>query len=165
MKTITLIGMMGSGKTTVAACLSSLLKLPVVDTDKEIELVENRSISDIFIENGESYFRKLEKNIIKTFLKAEPKILSIGGGAFEDFETRQLLLQNSTVIYLETSAQNIYERIKNDKTRPLLKNNMTVEKIEEIISSRCINYKKAHFIITTDNKDIEQIANEITGVI
>ena len=165
MKTITLIGMMGSGKSTVGAYLSSMLNLPFVDTDKKIESAENRSISDIFNKDGEKYFRRLEKNIIKNLLTSAPKILSVGGGAFEDFESRELLLQNSTVIYLETSAETIYQRIKNDNTRPLLKNNMTVEKIENIISERHINYEKAHFTVKTDNKSVEQVANEITGVI
>lgn len=165
MKTITLIGMMGSGKTSIGNLLSKRLNIPLVDIDSEIELNEGLKISDIFAQKGEEYFRTIEAETIKNTFSAQNLIISTGGGAFENLQTREFLLKNSTVIYLETSPETIFERIKNNNDRPLLKNNMTVEKITGIIQNREQNYKLAHHTILTDNKEPAKIVQGILGVL
>ena len=162
MKTIVLTGMMGSGKTETGKLLASKLNLSFYDIDTIIEQNENCSISEIFEKKGEDYFRKIEQLMIKNILIPENQIISLGGGAFENAETRELLLDKTTVIYLKTSAEIIYERIKNDTTRPLLKNNLTVERINDLIQIREKNYTLAKCVVLTDNKTLEQVAAEIT---
>ena len=163
MNTICLTGMMGSGKTTIAKLFASRYGIVFYDVDSVIEKQEGMSISDIFQKKGEGYFRLIEKNTIKSIFKNENMIISLGGGAFENEETRQFLLNNSKVIYLQTSAQEIYNRIKNDNTRPLLCDNMSVEKINEILQKREKNYLLAHKVIITDNKTPEQIILELNN--
>jgi len=165
MKTITLTGMMGAGKTSAAKLLSVKLNCKLIDIDKTIEDRENCSIAEIFEKKGENYFRNLEKNTILQTIQPQNMIVAIGGGGFENPETQNFLLKNSMVIYLKTSPETIYERIKTDLTRPLLKNNMNIEKIRTIINLRKKNYEKAHHTIVTDDKNIEQIVAEITGVL
>lgn len=165
MKTIVLTGMMGSGKSTVAKILKEKLNLKAIDIDSCIEKSEGSSISEIFKNNGEKYFRIIEGNTIKTVFKPENIILSLGGGAFENKDTREFLLKNSVVIYLETSADIIFERIKTDTSRPLLCDNMTIEKISEIMNLRKQNYQSATYTINTDNKTPTQIAQDIIGAI
>lgn len=165
MKTIVITGMMGAGKTTVANLLSKKLNLKFIDIDTLIEQIENMSISEIFATNGEEYFRKLEHQIILDSFNNENCVISLGGGAFENPETRNFLLKNSTVIFLKTSPKIIFERIKTNTLRPLLKNNMTVEKIGEILVRREKNYNTAPITITTDNKLPNDIVEEIIGVL
>ena len=100
-----------------------------------------------------------------TLTKPENQIIALGGGAFENEGTRDFLLENTLVIYLKTTSDTIFERIKNDTSRPLLNNKMTTEKIEEIINKRKNNYEKATITITTDNKTIKEIITEIMGVL
>lgn len=165
MRTITLTGMPGSGKTSAAELLAKITGGGLFESDKLIEQKEDCTINKIFAQKGENYFRKLEKNIIFANIKSENQIAALGGGAFEDKEIRNFLLKNTFVVYLKTSPETIYERIKNDKTRPLLNNNMTIKNIEEILNKRAKNYQQAHFTITTDNKTLAEIAKEITGVL
>ncbi len=165
MKTITLTGMMGSGKSTVAKELSQKLNCELVEIDSYIEEKEQLTISEIFAKYGENHFRNLEKQTILTLTKPENQIIALGGGAFENEKTREFLLKNTLVIYLKTSPDTIFERIKNDTSRPLLNNQMTTEKIEEIINKRKSNYEKATITITTDNKTIKEIITEIMGVL
>ncbi len=165
MKTITLIGMMGAGKTSCAKILAQKLHCEFIDIDKLIELHNDCSVSEIFEKYGENHFRTLEKNAIKDNVKPENMIVSIGGGAFESPDTQAFLIENSKVIYLQTSAEVIYERIKTDLTRPLLKNNMSIERIKNIINKREKNYEKANYIINTDGKTLEQVVEEILGVL
>ncbi|MBE7709554.1 MAG: shikimate kinase [Cyanobacteria bacterium SIG32] len=162
---IVLIGMMGSGKTTVGKQLAELLGWTFIDLDEEIEKRENKKISQIFNDNGEQYFRKTEKEAIKEFINNEKTILSLGGGAFENEESQKLLKEKSTVIFLKASCQKIFERIKNEIHRPLLHKNFSIETIEFILQKRQKNYDKAHHKIITDNKTPQEIANEILGVI
>lgn len=162
---IVLIGMMGSGKTTVGKQLAELLGWTFIDLDEEIEKRENKKISQIFNDNGEQYFRKIEKEAIKEFINNEKTILSLGGGAFENEESQKLLKEKSTVIFLKASCQKIFERIKNEIHRPLLHKNFSIETIEFILQKRQKNYDKAHNKIITDNKTPQEIANEILGVI
>lgn len=160
-KNIILTGMSGCGKTTTAKELVKVLKDYVyIDIDEEIEKHEGKSINRIFEENGEQYFRNIEKNFIKNVLKSNNMIISIGGGAFEDEENRDLMLSDAHVIYLSASAQTIYNRLKNTNDRPLLKD-ISPQKIENIMSKRINNYKKAHITIDTDNKNIYNVVREI----
>ena len=165
MKTIVSIGMMGSGKTTIGKLLGEKLTLRSIDIDVIIEQNEKRTVSEIFQNEGEKYFRNIERETIKKNFTNKDLIISLGGGAFEDQLTQELLLKNSTVIYLKTSPNVILERIKNNTNRPLLKNQMTVEKIQSIILQRQKNYELANITILTDNKNTDKIVEEILGVI
>lgn len=165
MKTITLIGMMGSGKSTIGKLLGERLNIKNIDIDSLIEQNEKRKISDIFNDDGEKYFRMIEKETIKSNFSDRDLIISLGGGSFEDNLTRELLLKGSTVIYLKTSPNVIFDRIKNNKNRPLLNNQMTIERIQTISSQREKNYELANITILTDNKKPDRIVEEIWGVI
>ena len=127
MKTnIALIGMMGSGKTTVGAELQkSLPEFDYVDVDELIEKSTQKKISEIFLKHGEQFFRMLESDKIKKICKEKNYIISAGGGAFENEENRKIMLETSTVIYLKASPQEIYNRIKQENHRPLLKKNFS----------------------------------------
>ena len=158
--------MMGSGKTTVAKELSQVLYgYNLIDIDNEIEKSSNKKISEIFLRFGEKHFRILEEDKIKLFCKKSKQIISIGGGAFENPENRDVLLNCGKVIYLKSSPEEIYKRIKNEFHRPLLKKNFSVERISEIIKARESNYKKAHITIDTDGKSPYDVVKEICGVI
>lgn len=166
MRKITLIGMMGSGKTTIGKILSEKTGFSAIDIDNLIEQQEKSCISEIFNTKGEQYFRIVEANAIKELAQTtSSQILSLGGGAFENEQTRELLLKNFTVIYLETTPEEIFRRIQKTNNRPLLKNNMTIEKISEIIAKRKNNYNLAHHKILTDGKTPSKIAEEILGAL
>ena len=136
-KNITLIGMMGCGKTTVAKELSKILTgFKLVDIDDEIEKSSGKKISEIFLKYGETHFRELETNKIKQFSQNRNQIISCGGGAFENPDNRRRLLENSEVFFLKASPQTIYNRIKAETHRPLLKKNFSLEKIANLLSLR-----------------------------
>lgn len=161
MKTVCFIGMMGAGKTTLTKLLSDKLNIRYVDLDSLIESNEKMSVSEIFKTKGEQYFRKVEKDTLQNIFKPQGMIISLGGGAFENEKTRELLLNNALVIYLKTSPDCILNRIKDDKSRPLLANNMTIDRISEILNKREQNYLLAHKVIITDKKTPLQIIQEI----
>ncbi len=165
-RNVTLIGMMGCGKTTVAKELSKILPdFKLVDIDDEIEKSTGKKISEIFLKYGEPHFRELESNKIKQFTQNDLQIISAGGGAFENPDNRRRFQENSTVIFLKASPEMIFERIKAETHRPLLKKHFSLEKIQHILSLREKNYQKADYIIDTDNKTPAKIAEEIRGVI
>jgi len=161
MKSIVLIGMMGSGKSTLGKLLAQQLGLAFIDIDSVIEKKEQMSVSEIFAQKSEAYFREVEKSTILSVFKPENLVISLGGGAFENSETRDYLLQNAKVIYLKTTPQTIFERIKNDNSRPLLYGKMSVEHISDIINKRKTNYESAHLTVETDNKTPAKIIREI----
>ena len=163
---VILVGMPASGKTTIGNKLAEILPNYILcDTDSIIEKTSGLKIVEIFSKYSEDYFRKLEYDTIKLVCTGKNKIISVGGGAFENKDTREFLLRNSVVIYLETSADIIFERIKTDTSRPLLCDNMTIEKITEIMNLRKQNYQSATYTINTDNKTPTQIAQDIIGAI
>ena len=163
---LVLIGMMGSGKTTIAEELDKILPdYILVDIDKEIEKSSGKKISELFLKFGEQHFRLLESDKIKKYAQIKKQIIALGGGAFEDENNRKLLKSNSTVIYLKASAEEIYNRIKTEIHRPLLRKNFSIERINEIMSKREKNYLKADFIINTDGKLPNIIAKEILGAL
>lgn len=163
MRNIILIGFMGCGKTTVGLRLSYRLRCPVTDTDKEIEREEKRSISDIFAEDGEAYFRDRETACLRKLLQENGgRILSVGGGLPVRKENRELLRELGQVFYLRASAETIYERLKHDTTRPLLQGSDPREKIRALLGERDACYMDtADVVIDVDGKDFETILGEI----
>ena len=165
-KNIAFIGMMGCGKTTIGKELSKVLpEFSYVDIDEEIEKSTGKKISEIFLRYGEPHFRMLESEKIKRCCEKEKQIISLGGGAFENPQTRQLLDETSFTIYLKATPQEIYNRIKKEVHRPLLRKNFSIEKITEIMEKRKKNYEKAAKIIDTNGKTPDNIVKEILGVI
>ena len=161
---IVLTGLMGSGKTTVGNLLAeSIDGFSFVDTDDVIVETMNMSINTIFEKYGEAKFRQIEKNVIFNLTEDENCIISLGGGAFEDDETRNFLLENSVVFYLKASVDTLYERIKNDNSRPLLNTVNPKQKLADLLNLRELHYNEAHYIIDTNSLSPYNIVKEIQG--
>ncbi len=163
---IALIGMMGSGKSTIAEELTLIMAdYTLVDIDCEIEKSSGKKISELFLKFGEPHFRMLESEKIKKVFAGKKQIIALGGGAFENEENRKIIKAGSSVVYLKATAEEIYDRIKKEVHRPLLRKNFSVERIDEIMQMREKNYKKADYSIYTNNKSPREIAEEIVGVL
>ncbi|MDD3150869.1 MAG: shikimate kinase [Candidatus Gastranaerophilales bacterium] len=160
MKNIVLIGLMGSGKTTIGKLLAQKLGLNFIDTDSIIEKEANKTINEIFENYGEELFRKLESNTIKEISKREEKVISTGGGIVENPENMQNLRKNGIIVYLEAGPKELYERIKGDNNRPLLKNNPK-DTLKNLFEKRSPLYKQADIIVNTEHKESYEIINEI----
>lgn len=163
MRNVILIGFMGSGKTTVGFRLSYRLRRTVIDTDKEIEREEQRSIADIFATDGEAYFRDRETLCLHKLLGSTgSQIISVGGGLPLRQENRELLHELGQVFYLSASAETIYERVKYDTTRPLLQGDDPIGRIRTLLAERDSCYREAaDVVIDVNGKDFEQILCEI----
>ena len=159
---IALIGMMGSGKSTVSKILANKTSYNLLELDEVFEQQENIAIAEYFNKFGEENFRQIEAEILKKSLKKENIILSCGGGVILKKENREMLFCNNIfTIYLEATSETIFNRIKKDTSRPLLKVENPKQEIESLIKSRQDFYKLANLTINTDNKTIEEITEEI----
>jgi shikimate kinase len=160
-KNIALIGLMGSGKTTVAKLLSEITDREFLDTDILIENEAKKKINEIFELYGEIFFRKLEMSVIKKVGELQNKIISTGGGCVENRENLENLKKNSVIFYLKANPEELYDRIKDDSTRPLLKNSNPVETLKQLLKKREPFYNQADEIIDTEGKQPDKIVNEI----
>ncbi|SFA96439.1 MULTISPECIES: shikimate kinase [unclassified Bacillus (in: firmicutes)] len=160
MKTIFLIGFMGSGKTTVGKLLSKKMKIPVCDTDQEIVREKGTSITNIFETIGEEGFRLLETKKLKE-MPLRDYIVTTGGGVILRQENREWMIENGTVVFLDTEPDEILNRLKADTTRPLLQGDME-ERIQKLWTLRQHLYlETGHIRIHTTGKLLEAIVEEI----
>ncbi|WP_330586879.1 shikimate kinase [Aminipila terrae] len=161
-KHIFLIGFMGTGKSAVSKELGKMMELDAIDTDALIADISGMSIPEIFENKGEDYFRALETNVLHRISDFQGSIVSCGGGIALKDENLEIMKRAGKIILLTASAETIYIRVKKDTQRPLLKNNLNVEYIEELMKKRQPAYDKAaDIIIETDKKDILHICKEI----
>ena len=159
---IFLIGFMGAGKSTVAGELKDKLEMDRVEMDQMI--VENRgmSISEIFDEFGEAYFRNLESNTLIELQKRKQTIVSCGGGVVMREENADHMKKNGRVVLLTAKPETIYERVKDSDERPILNGNMNVEYISGLMEKRKERYEAvADVTVATDGKNVTQICEEI----
>jgi shikimate kinase len=119
---IVLVGLMGVGKSTVGRRLAQRLRLPFVDADHEIEAAAGMTVAEIFDRFGEAYFRDGERRVIARLMDGTPKVIATGGGAFMNEETRALILDSATAVWLDANPAILAERVKRRDTRPLLRN-------------------------------------------
>ena len=160
-KNIALTGMMGVGKSTVGKILAKKLNYNFIDVDKIIELKEGNSISSIFKNKGEIYFRKIENDITMNELKKSKSVISLGGGAFINNLIRQNTKKTSTSFWLDVPVEEIIKRLKNNKQRPLIINKNINETLKKIYFERKKIYNEADFRIKCSSLKSEEIVNKI----
>ena len=162
-KNIILIGFMGSGKTTTGLKLSYKLHMPVEDTDKLIEMKQGKSITDIFAQDGEAAFRQMETELLREIAgRNYGRIISVGGGMPVREENRALLRQCGIVFYLRARAETIYDRIREDTTRPLLQCGDPLAKIRELMGERAEAYETcADVILDVDGLPVFKVVEGI----
>ena len=162
---IFLIGFMGCGKSTNAACLAEMTGARQVEMDQMIVENEGMAIADIFEEQGEAYFRELETELIKSFAGVEPAVISCGGGAVLKEENVRLMKESGKIVLLTAEPGTIYERVKDSTERPVLNGNMNVGYIEELMEKRRPKYEEAADVtIATDGKTSKEICEEILAI-
>ena len=165
-KSVSIIGPMGAGKTTVGLGLSRALGFDFIDMDKEIEKSTGAEISWIFDKEGEAGFRKREKKLLNDLSTKVNIVISTGGGIITDEENREILKKFSTVFFLMCEPQTSLKRTKNDHNRPLLLNTNRLEKLEELYKERKYAYSNtAHHIIDVDKMTSKVAINQILTIL
>jgi shikimate kinase len=162
MSRIVLIGAPGSGKSTVGVALASHLQWPFFDTDAMIEEQELKKISDIFVEDGEPYFRKIEFETLRQVLTKELAVISLGGGAaISEDAQNEIVASNSAVVFLDVSLATAAPRVGFNRDRPLLLGNPRAQ--WQVLSDkrRPIYEKLATQSIKVDGMTVDQIVSAI----
>lgn len=161
MKNIILTGFMGTGKTVLARTLARDTGRTYISTDDMIEQREGRSINDIFRDSGESYFRKIEKEIVKEVAKSTDHVIDTGGGVVLDNGNVTVLKESGIMICLWADPQVIYDRTKRHWHRPLLNVDDPKTSIKETLDQRRSFYEKADLHVDTTELNINEVTEKI----
>jgi len=164
-RNIFLVGFMGAGKSTVGKILAYKIGYEFLDADKVIEDRAGTTITDIFAEHGEPYFRDMESETTESLASGDKQVIATGGGVVQRDRNWDAMKSNGITIYLKASVETIWERIKDDTSRPLLQVENPVETARELLNKRTPMYEKADIIVLTDNLSLEQAADEILALL
>ena len=157
---VVLVGPMGSGKTTVGAELAGLLGVALRDTDHDVEAIDGRPISEIFVESGEAHFRGLERSAVRTAIGEHDGVLALGGGAVLDPGTRALLA-GLPVAFLRVGLSEAVKRVGLGTSRPLLLGNVR-SRIKALLDERAPIYESvATIVVDTDERSPREVAEAI----
>jgi shikimate kinase len=158
---IVLVGMMGTGKSTVGRRLAQVLELPFCDADEEIERAAQLSVTEIFDKFGEAYFRDGERRVIARLVEEHGGVIATGGGAFCQDETRQLILDKAIAVWLDSDVDTLVERVGRKDTRPLLHGGDPREIIARLRAEREPYYKQAQIHVSSGPGPHQQTALRI----
>ena len=164
-RTIALVGLMGAGKSCIGRQLSAALGLPFADADKEIEAAAGCSVEDIFTAHGEVAFRAGERRVIARLLTQPTMVLATGGGAFMDPETRKVIRERATSVWLRADADLLLRRTSRRNNRPLLKRGDPREILNDLIEKRYPVYAEADVVVdSVDGPPEMTLARVIEGL-
>ncbi|MGV1014538.1 MAG: shikimate kinase [Methyloceanibacter sp.] len=152
LRSVVLVGLMGAGKTAVGKRLARRLDLPFIDADAEIETAAGMTVSEIFAEHGETYFREGERKVIKRLLEAGPQILATGGGAYMDEETRANIKARGISIWLRAELRVLLKRVNRRGNRPLLAGADPETVMRKLLAERDPVYAEADIIV--DSREV-----------
>ncbi len=163
-KNIVLFGFMGAGKTLVSKKLAQTLDCERVSTDEIIEAREQRTISEIFSDSGEPYFRNIEADVVREVALQHSLVIDCGGGVALSEDNIARLRRSGVLYYLKASPHVIYERVKDDKGRPILNVPNPAEKITELLAQRDPLYMQADHVIEVDILSADEIVQKIIAL-
>ncbi len=159
---LALVAMPGAGKTTVGRVLARQLNLPFVDADQEIERRLGMSIKDYFAQSGEAAFRDVEADVIAELANGRPMVLATGGGAVLREANRDALHTHCTVVYLRSTVEELFRRLRHDRQRPLLQVADPLRRLKDLFRERDPLYRQtAHFVIETGRPSVHGLAGMI----
>ena len=166
-KIILLVGLMGSGKTSVGKRLARKLSLPFIDGDQEIEKAAGLSLVDVFKCFGEKEYRAGEERVMKRLLQGEPCVLASGGGSFVADQTRELAKEHALTIWLKADIETLYHRTAGRTRRPfLLGDNDSVKcKLQEYIEEEYPYYSQADIVVETRDEKVENTVKHVISAI
>ncbi len=161
-ESIFLIGPMGAGKSTVGRILADKLGYLFMDSDQEIETRTGVTIPVIFDIEGEKGFRSREAQVIEDLTKKKMAVLATGGGAVINLENRKNLRSRGFVVYLRSSIENLVQRTRNNRNRPLLQTANPVKTLKKLLLERSPYYEEvADLIVETEQTSVHQVVREI----
>jgi shikimate kinase len=158
---LTLVGFMGTGKSTIGRLVAEQLQFGFVDTDNLIETRLDRSVSDIFAKEGEAAFRQYEKQAVESLGARHDLVIAAGGGLVMDPENMASLKTHSVVICLWASPEAIWERVQTQTHRPLLQTPDPLAKIREMLAARAPAYRQADVLIDSGLRSPREVAQQI----
>lgn len=160
-RTIVLVGIMGCGKSTVGRRLAQRLGLNFLDADSEIERAANKTITEIFAEHGEPYFRSGEERVIARLLQEGPQVLATGGGAFMSEATRNEIAAHGVSIWLKAEFDTVMARVRRRSTRPLLQNPDPEGTMRALMEKRHPVYALAELTVLSREVPHETVVDDI----
>lgn len=162
MATISLVGMPGGGKSTVGRHLARHLQTRFLDADHEIERHVDCSIRVYFEKAGEESFRDIEQEVISQLVEQQGAVIATGGGAVLREATRRLLHERTTVVYLRSTPEELFRRLRHDTHRPLLQVSDPLRKLRKLYAERDPLYRRtSHFIIETGRPSVHTLVNMV----
>ncbi len=164
-RSIILVGMMGSGKSSIGRRLAAALELLFVDADTEIEHAAGMTIEDMFAVHGEPYFREGEERVIRRLLQGGPQVLSTGGGAVVSPHTRAAIARGGISIWLDASVDLLLQRVLRRDNRPLLKTDDPRTVLERLLSERRPFYAEANLKFESRDAPHEAVVDEILALL
>lgn len=160
-RSIVLVGLMGCGKSSIGKRLAARLALPFVDADEEIEAVAAKSITEIFADHGEEFFRDRERKVIARLLTQGPQVLATGGGAFMNAQTRQAIVESGISVWLKADLNVLMKRVSKRDTRPLLKTANPEGTMRKLMETRYPVYAEADLTVESRDEPHDVLVNEI----
>ena len=160
-RSVLLTGFMGSGKSSVGRLLAKSLSCPFVDLDGEIVSASGRSINDIFAQDGEQAFRRLETLCLQQVLRGSQAVIATGGGVVISAENRSLMRTRGIVVNLDVSLSQVLQRLHGATDRPLFGGSDAANHVKSLMDDRKQFYADADIRIDTDGKSVEDVAAEI----
>lgn len=159
-RAIVFVGLMGAGKTAIGRRVAQMLDLPFIDSDHEIEAVSRMTVPELFETYGEPEFRALEQRVLDRLLREGPCVVSTGGGAFMNAETRAAVAQRGVSLWLKADLDLLMERVGRNQNRPLLKTPDPRAVMEQLMAERYPVYAEADITVETRDATREIIAEE-----
>ena len=164
-RTVALVGLMGAGKSAIGKRLAMRLGLAFVDADDEIERAAGCSIAEFFERFGETEFRAGERRVISRLLAGPAHVLSTGGGAYMDLETRALMRAHATTVWLRADLDVLHDRVKKRTHRPLLRGGDPREILERLMSQRYPVYAEADVVVDSTAQPADITTDQVLAAL
>lgn len=164
-RNLVFVGLMGAGKSAIGKLVAQQMRVPFVDTDAEIERVSRMTITELFAKYGEAEFRALETRVIRRLMRGGPKVISTGGGAFINENTRRNVKRLAVSVWLSADLEVLWERVNKRDHRPLLKTENPKATLAALMENRYPIYAEAD--ITVNSRDVRKdlIAEEVLAAV